>query len=118
MADVMTRDQRNYNMSRIKDKDTKPEELVRKHLFSRGLRFRKNGCHYPGHPYIVLPKYNTIIFVHGCFWHLLENCQYARLPKSNTEYWRKKLTRSKERDVFEKNCSVWDGKLSLHGNAN
>lgn len=101
MADVLTPAQRSYNMSRIKSKDTKPEELVRKYLFSRGLRYRKNDKRLPGHPDIVFLKYHTIVFVHGCFWHLLENCKYARLPKSNVDFWKGKLTRNRERDLRE-----------------
>ena len=101
MADVLTPDQRSYNMSRIKNKDTKPEEIVRKFLFSKGLRYRKNDRRYPGHPDIVLPKYKTVVFVHGCFWHLHENCKYARLPKTNIDYWKEKLTKNKVRDAHE-----------------
>ena len=86
------------NMSRIRSKDTKPEILVRSYLFSRGLRFRKNDKRYPGSPDIVLPKYKTMVFVHGCFWHLHEGCKYARIPKSNVQYWEKKLYRNRERD--------------------
>lgn len=82
MADIHSKETRSYNMSRIKGKDTKPEVLVRKYLFSKGLRFRKNDKRYPGHPDIVLPKYKTIIFVHGCFWHFHENCRYAVMPSS------------------------------------
>lgn len=98
MVDNVSKEVRSYNMSRIKSKDTKPEILVRSYLFSRGLRFRKNDKRYPGSPDIVLPKYNTMVFVHGCFWHLHEGCKYARIPKSNVEYWKKKLYRNKERD--------------------
>ena len=98
MVDNVSKEVRSYNMSRIKSKDTKPEILVRSYLFSRGLRFRKNDKRYPGIPDIVLPKYNTMVFVHGCFWHLHEGCKYARIPKSNVEYWKKKLYRNKERD--------------------
>lgn len=98
MSDVHNKETRSYNMSQIKGKDTKPEELVRKFLFSKGLRYRKNDKRYPGHPDIVLPKYNTIIFVHGCFWHLHENCRYAKLPSSNIEFWRNKLYANKTRD--------------------
>jgi len=101
MADVLTPDQRSYNMSCIKNKNTKPEKIVRNFLFSKGLRYRKNDRRYPGHPDVVLPKYKTVVFVHGCFWHLHENCRYARLPKSNIDYWSKKLTKNKERDARE-----------------
>ena len=101
MADVLTPEQRSYNMSQIKNKDTKPEEIVRKYLFSKGLRYRKNDKRYPGHPDIVLPKYKTVVFVHGCFWHMHDNCKYARLPKTNAEYWKNKLLKNKERDSIE-----------------
>lgn len=98
MVDTFSKEIRSYVMSRIKCKDTKPEIIVRSYLFSRGLRFRKNDKRYPGSPDIVLPKYKTIVFVHGCFWHLHEGCKYARIPKSNVDYWEKKLYRNRERD--------------------
>ena len=90
-------------MSQIHGKNTKPEEIVRKYLFAQGLRYRKNDKRYPGHPDIVLPKYKTIIFVHGCFWHLHKGCSRAKLPTSNVEFWRKKLSANAERDIKEKN---------------
>ena len=102
MADVHSKETRSYNMSRIKGKDTKPEVLVRKYLFSKGLRFRKNDKRYPGHPDIVLPKYKTIIFVHGCFWHFHENCRYAVMPSSNVDFWEKKLNWNRLRDERNK----------------
>lgn len=98
MVDTFSKETCSYVMSRIKCKDTKPEIIVRSYLFSRGLRFRKNDKRYPGSPDIVLPKYKTIVFVHGCFWHLHEGCKYARIPKSNVDYWEKKLYRNRERD--------------------
>ncbi len=98
VADKFSKETRSYIMSRVRSKDTKPEILVRSYLFSRGLRFRKNDKRYPGSPDIVLPKYKTIVFVHGCFWHLHEGCKYATMPKSNVEFWKKKLYRNKERD--------------------
>lgn len=98
MVDTFSKETRSYVMSRIKCKDTKPEIIVRSYLFSRCLRFRKNDKRYPGSPDIVLPKYKTIVFVHGCFWHLHEGCKYARIPKSNVDYWEKKLYRNRERD--------------------
>lgn len=101
MADVLTKQQRSYNMSQIKNKDTKPEGLVKKFLFSKGLRYRKNDKRYPGHPDLVFPKYNTMVFIHGCFWHLHKNCKYAKLPASNTDFWKEKLTRNKLRDKEE-----------------
>ena len=98
MVDKVSKKVRSYNMSRIRSKDTKPEILVRSYLFSRGLRFRKNDKRYPGSPDIVLPKYNTMVFVHGCFWHLHEDCKYARMPKSNVEFWEKKLYGNRDHD--------------------
>lgn len=98
MVDKVSKEVRSYNMSRIRSKDTKPEILVRSYLFSRGLRFRKNDKRYPGSPDIVLPKYKTTVFVHGCFWHLHDGCKYAVMPKSNVEFWKNKLYRNKERD--------------------
>lgn len=98
MADVLTREQRKNNMSRICGKNTKPEEMVRKYLFSRGLRYRKNDKKLPGKPDIVLPKYRTIVFVHGCFWHMHEGCRYFVLPSTNTEFWKNKLEGNRERD--------------------
>ena len=76
MADVHTKKIRSYNMSQIKGKDTKPEETVRKFLFSQGFRYRKNDKRLPGKPDVVLPKYRTVIFVNGCFWHKHEHCIY------------------------------------------
>ena len=99
MVDKFSKETRSYVMSRIRGKDTKPEVLVRKYLFSRGLRFRKNDKRYPGRPDIVLPKYRTAVFVHGCFWHLHEGCKYAVMPKSNVDYWEKKLYGNRERDA-------------------
>ncbi len=98
MADIMTPEQRSRNMAAIKGKDTKPEMIVRKYLFSRGLRFRVQVRKLPGTPDIVLPKYKTAIFVNGCFWHGHEGCKYFRLPKSNVEFWKEKIERNIERD--------------------
>ena len=98
MVDKFSKETRSRIMSRIKGKDTKPEIIVRRFLFSKGLRFRKNDKRYPGSPDIVLPKYNTVVFVHGCFWHLHEGCKYAKIPKSNVEFWENKLYRNRERD--------------------
>jgi len=96
--DKITPEQRHYTMSRIRGKDTKPEILVRSFLFSEGFRFRKNDKRYPGHPDIVLPKYHTMVFVNGCFWHGHEGCRYYTIPKSNTEFWVSKIRRNQERD--------------------
>lgn len=101
--DNHSKETRSYNMSRIGSTNTKPEETVRKFLFSNGLRYRKNDKRYVGKPDIVLPKYRTIIFVNGCFWHGHENCKYFAMPKSNTDYWENKIKRNIERD--KKNIS-------------
>ena len=79
--------------------NTNPETAVRKYLFSKGFRYRKNDKRYPGEPDIVLPKYKTVIFINGCFWHMHEGCRYAVLPKTNKEYWEPKLQRNKKRDA-------------------
>lgn len=88
-------------MSAIKGKDTKPELLVRKFLFSRGFRYRLNHSRLPGHPDIVLRKYRTVIFVNGCFWHGHQGCKYFVLPKTNVEFWSEKIERNRNRDVEE-----------------
>ena len=85
-------------MSRIRSKDTKPEMLVRKFLFSKGFRYRVNDKKLPGKPDIVLPKYKTVIFVHGCFWHGHEGCRYYVVPKTRTEWWLEKIGRNKAND--------------------
>lgn len=97
MADNHTKEQRSYNMSRIRSKNNAPEEKVRKFLFSKGFRYRKNDKKLPGCPDIVLPKYKTVIFVNGCFWHK-HNCKRFVWPASNEEYWKKKILRNVERD--------------------
>ena len=86
-------------MSHIRSKDTKPEEIVRKYLFSKGFRYRKNVRSLPGCPDIVLPKYHTVVFVNGCFWHK-HNCPIFVWPSSNTEYWIPKIQRNVERDIY------------------
>ncbi|NLV23062.1 MAG: DNA mismatch endonuclease Vsr [Syntrophomonadaceae bacterium] len=90
---------RSYNMSQIKRVNTKPEVLVRKYLFSAGFRYRKDVKDLPGRPDIVLPKYKTVIFVNGCFWHMHEGCSKFVWPSSNQEYWEKKLHKNKQRDI-------------------
>ena len=97
MADNHTKEQRSHNMSRIRSKNNAPEEKVRKFLFSKGFRYRKNDKNLPGCPDIVLPKYKTVIFVNGCFWHK-HNCKRFVWPSSNEEYWKKKILRNVERD--------------------
>ncbi len=88
-------------MSQIKGKNTKPEMLVRKFLFSKGFRYRLHVKNLPGKPDIVLPKYKTVIFVHGCFWHGHEGCKYFVVPKTRTDWWLNKISRNKK--VDEKN---------------
>lgn len=101
MSDHLTIEQRHKNMAAVKSKDTKPEMVVRKYLWSRGFRYRVNNPRLPGHPDIVLRKYHTCIFVNGCFWHGHEGCKYFRMPKTNTEFWERKLSRNRERDREE-----------------
>ena len=101
MTDVHSKETRSYNMSKIRAKDTKPELLVRKYLFSKGFRYRVNVKKLPGKPDIVLPKYKTIIFIHGCFWHGHEGCKYFVIPKTRTEWWTEKICKNKERDRTE-----------------
>ena len=96
--DVHDKKTRSYNMSRIKSKNTKPEEMVRKYLFSHGFRYRKNDKRLPGTPDIVLPKYRVVIFVNGCFWHRHKGCKYAYTPKSRVEFWEKKFASNVLRD--------------------
>lgn len=98
MADVHSKETRSYNMSRIRSKDTKPEMLVRKFLHKNGFRYRLHVKDLPGKPDIVLPKYKTVIFVHGCFWHGHEGCKYYVVPKTRTEWWVNKITHNIERD--------------------
>lgn len=97
--DVHDKQTRSYNMSCIKGKNTKPEEIVRKYLFSQGFRYRKNDKRLPGKPDIVLPKYKTVILVNGCFWHKHEGCKYFVWPKSNADFWREKIETNVIRDT-------------------
>lgn len=96
--DHLTPKQRSWNMSRIRSKDTKPEIIVRKKLFSLGYRYRLHAKELPGKPDIVLPKYKTAIFVHGCFWHRHQNCKKSTTPIANKEFWREKFRRNVARD--------------------
>ena len=98
MADVHEPEVRSYNMRQIKGKDTKPEILVRKFLHARGYRYRLHDKKLPGKPDIVLKKHNTIIFIHGCFWHGHEGCKYYVVPKTRTQWWLRKINRNKEKD--------------------
>lgn len=85
-------------MSQIKGKDTKPEMMVRKYIFSKGFRYRLHDKRLPGKPDIVLPKLKVAVFIHGCFWHGHTNCRYFVLPKTRTEWWLKKIERNKQLD--------------------
>jgi DNA mismatch endonuclease (patch repair protein) len=91
MADVHSKETRSYNMSRIKSKNTKPEMLVRQFLHKNGFRYRLHVKDLPSKPDIVLPKYKTVIFIHGCFWHGHEGCKYYVVPKTRTEWWLNKI---------------------------
>ena len=99
MTDNHSKESRSMNMARIRSINTKPEEIVRKFLFSRGFRYRKNVKKLPGCPDIVLPKYKTVIFVNGCFWHK-HDCKRFVWPSSNADYWKAKINRNVERDLI------------------
>ncbi len=103
MADVHSPEVRSYNMSMIKGKNTKPELIVRKFLHSHGFRFRLHRKDLPGKPDIVLPKLNTVIFIHGCFWHGHKDCKYFVIPKTRTKWWLKKINGNKETDKRNNN---------------
>jgi len=94
----MTPKQRHDCMSHIRSKSTRPEELIRKCLWRQGFRYLVNDKRLPGRPDIVLPKYRTVIFVHGCFWHGHKDCKFYTVPKTNTEFWMAKVARNQERD--------------------
>jgi DNA mismatch endonuclease (patch repair protein) len=96
--DIWDKKKRSEMMSRIRSEDTRPEKALRKALFAEGYRYRTHYGKLPGKPDIVLPKHKTAIFVNGCFWHGHENCKFHRMPKSNVEYWEKKIAKNKERD--------------------
>jgi DNA mismatch endonuclease, patch repair protein len=98
MADVHTKAIRSYNMSRIRSKNTRPEMIVRKALFANGFRFRLHDKKLPGKPDIVLKKYKTVIFIHGCFWHGHIDCKYFVVPKTRSEWWLRKIDRNRELD--------------------
>ena len=108
MADTKTPAERSENMSRIRSTNTKPEEIVRKYLFSHGFRYRKNDKRYPGKPDIVLPKYHTIIFVNGCFWHM-HGCSRSRRTRSTIVYWKPKCERNIQRDAENQQKLEADG---------
>lgn len=98
MADSLSKEKRSWNMSRIRGKDTGIEIMVRTFLFSKGFRYRKNVGTLPGKPDIVLQKYKTVLFIHGCYWHRHPGCKYAYNPKSNVEFWEKKFSENVAND--------------------
>ncbi len=98
MSDVHDNETRSFNMSRIRSKDTKPEMLVRKFLFSKGLRYRLHDKSLPGKPDLVFPKYKTALFVNGCFWHGHEGCKYFVVPKTRTKWWLEKIKKNVQND--------------------
>lgn len=98
MADVHNKATRSYNMSQIKGKNTKPEMLVRKFLHAQGFRYKLHDKTLPGKPDLVLPKYKTVIFIHGCFWHGHEGCRYYVVPKTRTDWWLNKISRNIHND--------------------
>lgn len=109
MADTLSKEKRSWNMSKIRGKDTGIEVKVRKYLFSKGFRFRKNVATLPGKPDVVLPKYKTVIFIHGCYWHRHPGCKYAYTPKSNVEFWQKKFAVNVANDEKDRRQLEEDG---------
>ena len=109
MSDILSPEQRSKNMSAIHSKNTKPEVYLRKLLFAEGYRYRISENSIPGHPDIFLRKYNTAVFIHGCFWHRHEGCKYAYIPKSRLEFWQKKFDDNVRRDAAVKD------ELKKHG---
>jgi len=98
MTEKLTKEQRSWNMSRVRSVDTNPEKIVRSWLHLNGWRFRLHDKTLPGSPDIVMKKYGTVIFIHGCFWHSHQGCRRATIPKTNREFWEKKLKGNLERD--------------------
>ncbi len=99
MADIHKKHIRSFNMSRIKAKDTRPELLVRHFLHNCGFRYKLHDKSLQGKPDVVLPKYRTVIFIHGCFWHGHSRCKYFKIPKTRTTWWRDKINRNKLNDA-------------------
>lgn len=108
MADKFSQEKRSIIMSHISGKETKPEILVRKYLFEKGFRYRKNVKSLPGTPDIVLPKYRTAIFIHGCFWHGHEGCPKSKLPNTRRDFWEKKISENINRDKKDINNLIAD----------
>lgn len=101
--DIVTPEQRSKNMAAIRSKNTKPEIYFRKLLFAKGYRYSLNSKRVPGHPDIYLRKYNTAVFIHGCFWHRHEGCKFAYMPKSRIEFWQNKFDANQKRDLVVRN---------------
>jgi DNA mismatch endonuclease (patch repair protein) len=121
MADVFSKSKRSEIMSRIRGKDTGPEMIIRKALFANGFRYRLHVKNLPGKPDIVLPKYNAVVIVDGCFWHGHKNCKFFRMPKSRISFWKKKIDANRARDVKNRRklrrlgwnvIQVWECQLS------
>ena len=119
--DIVSREKRSRMMSAIGGKDTRPELKVRSYLHSRGFRFRLHAKNLPGRPDLVFPKYRTVVFVHGCFWHRHDDCSLAYHPKTNVDFWEKKFQANVERDLrnlqeLEKDgwkvLTIWECELS------
>ena len=98
MSDFLSKEERSIRMSRIRSASTKPEVTLRRALWHLGFRYRVNDKRLPGSPDIVLPKYRTVIFVHGCFWHGHKDCKNYTVPKTNTDFWTAKIARNQQRD--------------------
>ena len=109
MADIKSPDARSHNMSRIRSRDTKPEEYIRKKLFARGYRYRKNSREITGHPDAWFPKYRTALFIHGCYWHRHKGCKYAYTPKTRVSFWTDKFNSNIRRDKLVKQELVKQG---------
>jgi len=99
MSDVHDKKTRSFNMSRIRSKDTGPEILVRKFLFGKGFRYKLYDKALPGKPDLIFPKYKTVIFIHGCFWHGHKRCKYFVIPKTRRKWWLEKINRNKQVDA-------------------
>ena len=117
MADIHSKEVRSYNMSQIKSKDTAPELLVRKYLHNLGYRYTLHNKNLSGKPDIVLPKYGTVIFIHGCFWHGHNNCRYATIPKTRTQWWKEKIDTNKANDSKSQKALKKSGWriITIHG---
>ncbi len=109
MADIHSKEVRSYNMSQVKATNTKPELLVRKFLHGKGFRFRLHDKKVFGKPDLVLKRFKTVVFIHGCFWHGHKNCRYATIPTSNTAFWERKIGGNIKRDEVVKKQLKKDG---------